>query len=104
MLDLPSCASVDFAKKHPELMAKEKDGITDKTPGGWQDIRMFAPWENEEKRILNKGVLELHKKFVDMTIGLGMDGIRADVGRAKPVEFWNVIIPYSRSKDLNLAG
>lgn len=99
MLDLPSCASVDFAKKHPELMAKEKDGITDKTPGGWQDIRMFAPWENEEKRILNKGVLELHKKFVDMTIGLGMDGIRADVGRAKPVEFWNVIIPYSRSKD-----
>ncbi len=99
MLDLPSCASVDFAQRHPELMAKEKDGITDKTPGGWQDIRMFNPWENEDKRILNKDLLELHKKYVDMCVDLGMDGIRADVARAKPVEFWNVIIPYSRSKD-----
>ena len=80
-------------------MAKERDGITDKTPGGWQDIRMFNPWENEEKRILNKDLLELHKKYVDMCVDLGMDGIRADVARAKPVEFWNVIIPYSRSKD-----
>ncbi len=99
MLDLPSCASVDFAQRHPELMAKERDGITDKTPGGWQDIRMFNPWENEEKRILNKDLLELHKKYVDMCVDLGMDGIRADVARAKPVEFWNVIIPYSRSKE-----
>ncbi len=99
MLDLPSCVSVDFAKRHPEMMAKEKDGITDKTPGGWQDIRMLSPWANEEKRILNEDVLDLHRKYVDMCISLGMDGIRADVGRAKPVEFWNVIIPYSRSKD-----
>jgi len=99
MLDLPSCVSVDFSLRHPELMAKEKDGVTDKTPGGWQDIRMLSPWANEEKRELNQGVLELHKQFVDMCIGLGMDGIRADVGRAKPVEFWNVMIPYSRSKD-----
>lgn len=98
MLDLPSCVSVDFSKRNPHLMAKEKDGA-DKTPGGWRDIRMMSPWENEEKRILNKELVELHRKYVDMCIGLGMDGIRADVGRAKPVEFWNVIIPYSRSKD-----
>lgn len=99
MLDLPSCVSVDFSKRHPEMMAKEKDGVTDKTPGGWRDIRMLAPWENEEKRILNQSVLELHKKFVDGCTDLGIDGIRADVARAKPVEFWNVIIPYSRAKD-----
>ena len=98
MLDLPSCVSVDFSKRHPEMMAKEKDG-SDKTPGGWRDIRMMSPWENEEKRILNKDLVELHRKYIDMCVGLGMDGIRADVGRAKPVEFWNVIIPYSRSKD-----
>jgi len=103
MLDLPSCVSVDFSKRNPHLMAKEKDGVTDKTPGGWQDIRMFGPWENEEKRILNKELVELHRKYVDMAIGLGMDGIRADVARAKPVEFWNVIIPYSRSKDPEFA-
>lgn len=100
MLDLPSCVSVDFAQKHPELMSYEKDG-NDKTPGGWQDIRMFRVFDDEQKRTLNPHLLELHKKFVDMTVDLGFDGIRADVGRAKPAEFWDVIIPYSRTKDPN---
>lgn len=99
MLDLPSCVSVDFSRRHPEMMAKEKDGKTDKTPGGWQDIRMLSPWKNEEKRELNEDVLNLHREYIDIYQGLGIDGIRADVGRAKPVEFWNVIIPYSRAKD-----
>jgi len=101
MLDLPSCASVEFAEKpeNSKLMAKEKDG-TDKVPQGWQDIRMFEPWEDKEKKILNRGLLDLHKKYIDMAVELGADGIRADVSRAKPIEFWNVIIPYSRSKDL----
>ncbi|MCD8025341.1 MAG: hypothetical protein LUE64_07390 [Candidatus Gastranaerophilales bacterium] len=98
MVDLPSCASTDFADKHPELMAYEKNG-TDKTPGGWQDIRMFRVWDDEEKRVLNPHLLELHKQFVDFAQELGFDGIRADVGRAKPAEFWDVIIPYSREKD-----
>lgn len=98
MLDLPSCASVDFAKEHPEMMAVGADG-KEKVPKGWQDIRMFKPFENEETRELNKDLLDMHKKYVDMCVDLGMDGIRADVGRAKPVEFWNVIINYSRAKD-----
>jgi len=102
MLDLPSCASVDFANNNPELMAKEKNGM-DKTPQGWQDIRMFKFFNNEEKRELNQGLLDLHKKYVDMAVELGFDGIRADVARAKPVEFWNVIIPYSRQKDPEFA-
>ncbi len=100
MIDLPSCVSVNYAEKHPELMAFEKDG-SDKTPGGWQDIRMFRVWDNEQERKLNPHLLELHKKYVDMCIDLGFDGIRADVARAKPAEFWDVIIPYSRSKDPN---
>lgn len=98
MLDLPSCASLDFAKKHPELMAKEKDG-QDKTPQGWQDIRMFRVWDNEDKRILNPKLVDMHKKYVDACVELGIDGIRADVSRAKPIEFWNVIIPYSHTID-----
>lgn len=98
MLDLPSCVSVDFANKHPELMAKEKNG-SDKTPGGWQDIRMFRVFDDEATRKLNPHLLELHKKYVDMCVDLGFDGIRADVGRAKPAEFWDIIIPYSRTKD-----
>lgn len=102
MLDLPSCASVDFAKEHPEMMAKEADG-SDKVPKGWQDIRMFKPFEDEQNRELNKDLLDMHKKYVDMCVKLGFDGIRADVGRAKPVEFWNVIINYSHKLDPQFA-
>ena len=84
--------------EHPEWMAMERDGLA-KTPQGWNDIRMFQPWEDEGKRTLNPKLLELHKEYVDMCIDLGVDGIRADVARAKPVEFWDVIIPYSRMRD-----
>jgi len=98
MLDLPSCASYDMFLAKQELMAKERDGLA-KTPQGWNDIRMFQPWEDEGKRTLNPQLLELHKEYVDMCIDLGIDGIRADVARAKPVEFWDVLIPYSRMRD-----
>ena len=98
MLDMPSCASYDMFLEHPEWMAMERDGLA-KTPQGWNDIRMFQPWEDEGKRTLNPKLLELHKEYVDMCIDLGIDGIRADVARAKPVEFWDIIIPYSRMRD-----
>lgn len=98
MLDLPSCASVDFAKAHPEMMAVGSDG-KEKVPQGWQDIRMFKVFTDEQTRELNKPVLDMHRQYVDACIDLGIDGIRADVGRAKPVEFWNVIINYSRERD-----
>ena len=102
MLDMPSCASYDMFLEHPEWMAKERDGLA-KTPQGWNDIRMFQPWEDEGKRTLNPKLLELHKQFVDMCIDLGVDGIRSDVARAKPVEFWDIIIPYSRMRDPEFA-
>lgn len=98
MLDLPSCASYDMFLNQNDLMAKERDGMA-KTPQGWNDIRMFQPWEDEGKRTLNPDLLQLHKEYVDMCVDLGIDGIRADVARAKPVEFWDVIIPYSRKLD-----
>lgn len=98
MIDLPSCASYDMFQEHPEWMAMESDGLA-KTPQGWNDIRMFQPWKDEGKRTLNPKLLELHKQFVDMCIDLGVDGIRADVARAKPVEFWDVLIPYSHMRD-----
>jgi len=102
MLDLPSCASVDFAKAHPDLMAIGPDG-KEKVPKGWQDIRMFKPFENEETRELNNDLLDMHLKYVDMCQDLGFDGIRADVGRAKPVEFWDKVIKYSHEKDPEFA-
>lgn len=102
MLDLPSCASYEMFLNHPEWMAMEADGLA-KTPQGWNDIRMFQPWEDEGKRTLNPKLLELHKEYVDMCIDLGIDGIRADVARAKPVEFWDVLIPYSHMRDPQFA-
>ncbi len=98
MLDMPSCASYDMFLEKPELMAKERDGLA-KTPQGWNDIRMFQPWEDEGKRTLNPKLLELHKQYIDFCVDMGIDGIRADVARAKPVEFWDIIIPYSRKLD-----
>lgn len=98
MLDLPSCASVDMFEAEPELMAYGRNG-EDKTPQGWADIRMFEPWADESKRTLNPKLLEMHKQYVDACIDLGIDGIRADVARAKPTEFWDILIQYSHKRD-----
>ena len=98
MVDLPSCMSVDLYESRPDLRATDAEGKP-KTPEGWEDIRMFNPWQDADKRILNPALVDYHKKFVDMCIDLGIDGIRADVGRAKPPEFWDIITSYARSKD-----
>lgn len=98
MLDIPSCASYDLFNARPELMAFEKDG-TPKTPGGWADIRMFNPWKDETKKELNPELLQMHKDYVDMYMGLGVDGFRVDVARTKPTQFWDILTNYSREKD-----
>ncbi|MEI7473858.1 MAG: alpha-amylase family glycosyl hydrolase [bacterium] len=109
MFDLASCFSIDqFEKsaanqdKNPATpkVAVNPDG-TPAIPQGWEDIRMMDPWEDKDKRILHKGLMDYHKKFIDLAQRIGVDGIRADVARAKPVEFWNELIAYSRSKDPN---
>ncbi len=102
MLDLPSCASVDMFEAEPDLMAYGRNG-EDKTPQGWADIRMFEPWADEAKRTLNPKLLEMHKQYVDACIDLGLDGIRADVARAKPPEFWDILIRYSHDRDPEFA-
>lgn len=102
MLDLPSCASVDLFEAEPELMAFGRNG-EDKTPQGWADIRMFEPWADETNRVLNPALYEMHKQYVDACIELGLDGIRADVARAKPTEFWDKLITYSHTKDPEFA-
>lgn len=98
MVDIPSCASYEMFLNMPDLMAKEKDGLA-KTPQGWNDIRMLQPWEDEGKRTLNPKLLAYHKKLIDMLIDTGVDGVRVDVARTKPAEFWDVLIPYSHMRD-----
>ena len=97
MVDIPSCASYEMFLNMPDLMAKEKDGLA-KTPQGWNDIRMLQPWEDEGKRTLNPKLLAYHKQLIDMLIDAGVDGVRVDVARTKPAEFWDVLIPYSHMR------
>jgi len=99
---LPSCASVDMFNAHPELMAIDKNGNPE-TPEGWLDIRMFNPWKDKSKRELNKDLLDMHIKYVDSCIDLGIDGIRSDVARAKPTEFWDILINHARQRDPEFA-
>lgn len=102
MVDLPSCMSVDLYENRPDLRATDAYG-NPKTPEGWEDIKMFNPWADSDKEKLNQALVDYHKKFIDMCIDLGIDGIRADVGRAKPPEFWDIITTYARSKDPEFA-
>ena len=103
MLDLPSCASYDLFLARPELMAFEKDG-TPKTPQGWNDIRMFDPWKDETNRELNKELLDYHIKFAEKCVkDWGVDGVRSDVARTKPTEFWETMTEYTRKLDPEFA-
>lgn len=104
MLDLPSCASLDFYNNpnNKKYMAVTDTGAA-QVPQGWDDIRMFKPIKNIDNRELNEELIQIHKDFIDMCVDLGVDGIRADVARAKPAEFWDVIIPYSKAKDPEFA-
>ena len=102
MIDLPSCASVDLYNARPDLMAVDERNLPE-VPQGWEDIRMFAPYSDKDNKILNQKLIDYHKKFVDLMLECKVDGIRADVARAKPVEFWDEIISYARSKDPEFA-
>lgn len=102
MVDLPSCMSVDLYESRPDLRATDPEG-NPKTPEGWEDIRMFEVWKDADKREINPALYDYHKQFIDMCLKLGIDGIRADVGRAKPPEFWDKLIAYARSKDPEFA-
>ena len=102
MIDLPSCVSVDLYNARPDMMAIDERGLPE-VPAGWEDIRMLAPYSDKDRKILNKAVIDYHKQFVDLMIECKVDGIRADVARAKPAEFWDEIISYARSKDPEFA-
>ncbi len=95
IVDLPSCGSYDLFLKHPELFIKD-DKQMSIVPSDWTDVRLFNTGNNDK---LNEDVMNAHKRFVDMVIELGADGIRADVATIKPSEFWVELIKYTREKD-----
>ena len=95
IIDLPACGSYDLYLEQPELFVKDKNGQP-VVPADWTDVRLLIGGTEEK---INRDVYNLYKGFVDMVMGLGADGIRADVAPLKPAKFWQELIEYSRKKD-----
>lgn len=100
MLDLPACASYDLFQEKPDIFLKDEKGCPI-TPLDWTDVRLLKALNDDGS--LNQEILSLHKKFVDMCLNLGVDGIRADVAPLKPPALWKEIIGYARKKDTDFA-
>ena len=90
VIDLPSCGAYDLFLTNPELFIKDKKQLSI-VPTDWTDVRLL----NTE----SQDVLDVHKRFVDMVMDLGADGIRADVATIKPFKFWEELINYSRERN-----
>ncbi len=95
IVDMPACAAYDFYLKNTTLFQTNKSG-TPIIPGGWTDVRMLNA--GKEGRI-NIEVLNEYKKFIDMVMNLGIDGVVANVATIKPAEFWADLISYARAKN-----
>ena len=95
VIDLPSCGAYDLFLTNPELFIKDKKQLSI-VPTDWTDVRLLNTGKNDN---LNQDVLDAHKRFVDMVLAIGADGIRADVATIKPYKFWVEIIEYSRKKN-----
>ena len=95
IVDLPSCGAYDLFLKHPEFFLKDDKQLSI-VPSDWTDVRLFNTGDNSN---LNGDVINIHKKFIDMLIDIGADGVRADVATIKPSKFWEEIINYARNKN-----
>ena len=93
MIDLPSCGAYDLFLTHPELFIKNKKQMSI-VPTDWTDVRLFNTGKYEK---LEQVLLDVHKRFVDMMLDIGADGIRADVATIKPFSFWVELINYTRA-------
>jgi len=94
--DIPACGSYEMTQLRPELFLKDEKGEFI-IPADWSDVRLFKV-RNEDGKI-NQQLIDEHKKYVDMLMEIGIDGIRADVATIKPRDFWKPVINYAKSKD-----
>lgn len=84
MVDIPSCASLDLADERPDLLARDAQGNA-LTPTNWIDIRMFVKD--------SPALREYYQRFFSLMIDkLGVDGFRADIARARTMDFWHHFI------------
>ena len=95
IIDMPSCGSYDLYLEHPEYFVKDEDN-NPVIPCDWSDVRLFNCGTETE---VNNELLIVYKKYVDLIMDIGADGVRADVARLKSAKFWKELIEYTRVKD-----
>jgi hypothetical protein len=92
MIDLPSCVSKEVEKTHPDVLIRDKTGNV-MVPANWVDIMMVKPG--------GPAVEQFFEPFFDLVVNrLGVDGVRADVARARDLPFWQA---YAQKKYPQLA-
>lgn len=94
--DLPACGSYEMTQLRPDLFLKDENGEFI-IPADWYDVRLFKVKNDDEK--INQELVEEHKKFIDMVMELGFDGLRADCATIKYADFWKPVVKYAKSKD-----
>lgn len=94
IVDLPAFASYDFYLKNNLLFLTDMRGapitLEDKP-----DVRVLKAGKNGR---INLDLLAEYKKFVDMLLEIGADGIVASDATTKPTELWSDLIEYTRAK------
>jgi len=93
IVDLPSCASYDFYLKNNLLFLTDGYGST-VVPADWTDLRALDAGKNGR---INLDLLDVYKKFIDMMLEIGADGIVANNAAIKPSDFWAELISYTRA-------
>jgi hypothetical protein len=84
MIDLPSCVAKEVENTNPDLLVRDKHGNI-LVPATWIDIMMLKPGGKE--------VEQFFEPFFDLVVNrLGVDGVRADVARARNLDFWKTYI------------
>lgn len=97
IVDLPGCGSYDLSLEKPSLFEKDAKGKI-VTPADWTDVRLFSAY-SDKNGTLNRDLINEHKKFFDLMLSLGVDGVRIDAAATKPIAFWSELIGYVRKQD-----
>ena len=89
IVDLPGCASYDLSLKKPDWF-ELSDNNQSQIIADWTDVRQLK---------IDDNLITNTKKFIDLMMYIGFDGIRADVAAIKTPEFWSEVIKYARNKN-----
>lgn len=93
LVDLPAFAAYDYYLKYTTLFLTDLRGVPI-APEGQNDVRILNAGKNGR---INLNLLDEYKKFIDMIIELGADGVIISEASTKPSDFWSDLINYAHT-------